>query len=676
MNKILKQLGIWTVVFCMLFTYFPAASFSAASDEGYDDGYSEGWLDGIEEAEYDMTKGYSKNYSKAMPSNDEIIKEYKLDKESTRYKNAFLDGYKDGFKNGYNKTYSDSDDKDENDDENEETKYAENLGFAMGEIFGYRDYYDGRSNRWSKVIPSNSDIIETYDLRKETIDYRTAFLGTFKTSFQEGYEEAYRKAKFEPFESSLEQGKNDGEYFGGLLGDIQGKRDYYTGSSSNWKRSLPTRAKIISTFSLSRDSYEYEDAFVEAFIKAYEENYNNSYRSANSSINSLAYENGYNYGKAIGVERGEGFASMDSLLGQYSSVLRHTTTEYEIINEFELYLQNDKYREGFISGYNEGLNEGYTKAYQDLNFADLQTKLITKTIPLSGGEIATKDNRFSIKVNAGTYYNDVAINIDGLMDSSRRYLPTKDNFIQASELYSIRVANSSYEVDKKKQIELSFEYYGPQNGGIYKYTNNSWIYLPSIIADNRIITHIRPDSLNTSSGIYAVFIDKSFKSIKDIRGHWAKNEIDTYARRGLAGLFSDNTYRPDLPITRGQLLGLLSRVYKWNLSGLDSKLKEIEILKDYDSLGDYKSLIAYSLKYGYFGLYPDNTFKVNNHVTYNQINNIMRKVTGDTSFNWSNVASSMMQDKDTRCKSYSSMDNTITRAEAIYMLYLLNELKN
>ncbi|WP_352420012.1 S-layer homology domain-containing protein [Proteiniborus sp.] len=674
MNTFLKRLCILTIFFSMFLVFPITISFSATSDEGYSDGYSEGWLEGIEKAERDMAKGNSKNYSRSIPSDNRIIETYDLKTKSTKYKNAFLDGFKDGFKNGYNETYKSSDDdEDDSNEDNEEIGHAEILGLAMGETYGYRDHYAGKTNKWSRAIPSNSEIVEVFDLKKETNNYRTTFISAFKAKFEEGYEEGYRKAKFEPFENSIDQGQRDGEYFGRLLGNMYGKRDYFFDRDSNWERNLLSRAKIINDFSLFDDSEEYKDSFVEAFIYAFEEKYNDSYREANSNVSKLTYENGYSQGKEIGLKRGQGFANTDVLLGMPSSLLRYLSNEFEVTNEFELYLENDKYKEGFISGYNEGLNEGYIKTYQDLNYTSSLTKLKTQVIPISGGEIATDDNRISLKINSGTYYNDVAVSIDGLPDVHNLYLPSKNRFIKASELYTIRVANSSYQINNGKLIELSFEYYGPQNGGIYKYNNNSWTYIPSKISENRITTYIRPSSLNATNGMYAVFIDESFKNIKDIRGHWAKDEINAYARRGLAGLFSDNTYRPDSSITRGQMLALLSRVYNWNLNDLDKNIKELAKLEDYESMGAYKSLISYGLRHGYMSLYPDNTFKVNNKVTYKQVEYIMKKVTGDINFTWNNVAINMMQHKDTRCKSYNSMDNTITRAEAIFMLYLLNE---
>lgn len=657
------------LIFFILITFFPNnTSYSASTDEGYKDGYSEGWLSGIEKAEEDMAKNRSKNYSRSIPTNEEITKMYKLNDESSRYKSSFLDGYKDGFKDGYNRTYKTSD-KDDEDDKNSET-YAQSLGFAMGEAYGQRDYYGGKSNRWSSAIPSNSSIVDIFDLKKETNEYRTTFLDAFGDSFKEGYEEGYRKAKFEPFEASFEQGSKDGEHFGSLLGDIYGKKDFFSGKNNDWKRNLPSRTRIISDFSLNNDSKEYLDGFVSSFNYYFEEKYNESYRSSSSKVNDITYENGYKHGIEIGLKKGQGYAQMDLFLKQSNNILRHKPYDQEIINEFNLYLETEKYREGFISGFNEGLTEGYIIAFQEHNYSNSVNKIETKIIPISGGEISTPDKRISVNVPKGTYYNDVALSLDGL---SSVYFPLNNKWIKASDIYTINVSNPSYQFDNLKQIELSFEYYGSQSGGIYKYENNNWIYLPSKISENKIITLIRPSSLNISSGIYAVFIDNEFKTIKDIRGHWAKDEISAYVRRGLVGLYEDNTFRPNTYISRGQLLVILNAVYKWNFYGLEEKIKELEKLEDFESLDGYKSLVAYALKHGYMDIRPDNKFSLYGAVSYREMENIIRKIHGDNRINWSSISHSMMLNKDTRSKSFDSMDNSITRAEVIYTLYLLKD---
>lgn len=659
-------------IFLLVFTLLcNTIAFSISYDLGYKEGYANGVIDGTDMAEIDIKEGNRKSYRRAMLSEDEIIKLHGLENENEDYINSFLDGYEDGFEEGYNKTYDELKNgiKDE---ESKTNEYGRNFGKLMGEIFGYKDYYEGKSNKWKNAIPSDSEILNIFNLKNETAGHRQLFINSFKEWFQEGYEEGYRKANFEPIKVSYVKGKEDGAYFGGTLGSIFGKKDFYENKVSNWEINLPSDEKIVKDFSLSSISKEYLEGFLAEFKRAFEKKYNEVYRLLNTEIFTLYYENGYQHGKEIGTSRGISYANIDLLLGLTNDSLRYKQSDYEIISEFKLYLENEKYREGFISGYNEGFIKGYTITYQNGNADKSLQKLVIDKIPTSGGRITSKDNRVTLSIEKGTYYNDIIVLLNKFNDLYGAYL-LNQNWIKASDIFTVKVVNPSYQFDNSKKIELSFEYYGPKTGGVYKYSNGIWTYLPSKITEDRITTYIRPSSLNTDYGIYAVFIDESFINIRDIRGHWAKDEINTYVRRGLAQLFPDKTFRPDSPITRGQLLRLLSKVYNWNLKGLDDKIKELENLKDYNDLGDYKQYVAYGLKQGYIGVFSDNTFKVNYPVTYNQINYVMRKVTGDNNFNWTKIASSMQQYKDTRSKSYNSMDNTITRAEVIYMLYLLNE---
>ena len=63
-------------------------------------------------------------------------------------------------------------------------------------------------------------------------------------------------------------------------------------------------------------------------------------------------------------------------------------------------------------------------------------------------------------------------------------------------------------------------------------------------------------------------------------------------------------------------------------------------------------------------------------MTYKEVENLMRKVTGSKSLKWSNVSNKMLYIKGVKCKSFNGYNNKITRGEAVYMLYLLNEWKN
>ncbi|MFA5524050.1 MAG: S-layer homology domain-containing protein [Tissierellales bacterium] len=671
MKKCISVVSFLLITLLFLNIFSIDTSFSAPADSSYQDGYSEGLFDGAEEAEIDMEEGNRKNYIRAIPSENEIVRIYGIKNESKSYISSFIDGYENGFKYGYEKTYRYIDD-DKDQDKVVTAEYGSVFGKLMGEVYGYRDYYEGKSNRWRDAIPSNTIITSMFNLRKETIEYRTSFNKLFREQFEIGYEEGHRRANFEPIRISFEQGIQDGQYFGGIMGSTFGKKDFYDGKVSNWEANLPSDNIIVMDYSLKNDSEEYLKGFLTEFKRSFEENYNETYRKSNVELFTLTFETGYLHGMEIGNSRGTYLAQIDLILGQKNNSLRHKSSNYEITYEYKLYLENEKYREGFISGYNEGFLKSYLSTYQEENASKSYEKIVTDQIPISGGNVSSLDSRISLKVEKGTYYNDIIVSLEKLNDIHGNYL-NDSNLTKASDIYTIIVYNPTYQLDKTKEIELSFEYYGPKNGGIYEYTNNSWVYLPSKLEENRIVSYISPGLLNTSSGTYAVFLDKNFKNINDIRGHWAKDEINTFLRRGITELFYDNTFRPNVPITRGQLLGLLNRTYKWNLNGLDENIKALERLSDYDKIGSYKTLTAYSIKQGYIVPYPDNLFRIDSQVTYNQVNNIMKKITGNSDFSWENVANSMMYNKDTRSKSYSSMDNAITRAEALYMLYLLNK---
>ena len=73
--------------------------------------------------------------------------------------------------------------------------YASWLGSTLGEIFGYRDFYNNRRANGTNALPSNKNLIEMFNLNGFTSQYRLEFLRKFKEGFLEGYQEGYRRAK-------------------------------------------------------------------------------------------------------------------------------------------------------------------------------------------------------------------------------------------------------------------------------------------------------------------------------------------------------------------------------------------------------------------------------------------------------------------------------------------------
>ena len=627
-----RNIRLITMITCLFYVLmlFPSLFVIAANDnEAYKAGYSSGLWEGIDSAYSDLEDLKSKNYYKVMPKDKDIIANYDLDKETSTYRTNFVRGFKDGFREGYNTTY------DNPKIEAKPTNYDEALGYQMGEVSGYNDYYAGKANKWTNGVPTTTKLIEMFQLTKEPNAYKNSFITNFKAKFQEGYEFGYRQAKYEPFITAIEKGAADGTKFGGILGSNFGRMDYYNSSVNQWDRDLPSDDEIKSIFLLNNDYDDYSKAFLTSFKKAYREKYEEAYRTANVNYNTLLFEKGYAQGKDIGLVKGESLARIDLLMGKSNNENRHNFSDNNIINEYKLFNENEKYKEGFISGFREGTKTGYMTVYQNSNFESFISKTETQIVPISGAQVISGDNKMMLSIDKGIFYNDVIVSIDKLMGTNISVkLPSRDRYTKSSEPYAIKVVNSNDGLNRDKPIKLSFEYYGPQSGGIYKYNNNAWIYLPSKIDSNSISTLINPKSMNNNNGIYAVFIDDKAWNPDDLRGHWAKDEIIAYLRRGIAGVYSDNTFRPDIGITHGQLIAYINKVYK----------KELEI--------------------------PENIYSA---VTYEETEELMKIATGDKSFSWIAIAEKIMNNKDKRAKSYDSMDNYITRAEVVYMLYYLNE---
>jgi len=630
------------IVFALLFVLmlFPRSNVYAADEVGYDDGYAYGLLDGMVAGSDDAAAENKKIV--VLPKDSEIIETYELSKETSTYKSNFLRGYKIAYKEGYIKGY---DNKNSEEDKKTPIEYAESIAEKTGAVNGHTDYYAGRSNNWTYNLPTTTKIIEIYELLKDPNDYKNAFIIAYKNKYKESYEQGYAEAKFDPMLTTIEQGINDGKYFGTLLGANYGRLDYYKTLTINWKRDLPTDSAIQSTFLLNNDNKDYSGAFLTSFKEFYNKEYEKAYRAANTSYNVLLYEKGYAHGKDIGTLKGQTSASIDLTLGRTSDLSRYFFSDNDVIAEYKLFNEHKKYGDGFISGYKEGMRIGYLTLYQQSSFDDFSKKVQTAILPIKGGEVKSGDGRLSISSGQGVFYNDVVISIDRMLNNSIiTKMPSADRFTKASDLYSVRLANPTNGFDQDKTVKLTFEYYGPYlTAGIYKYSNNGWLYMPSTVDEESITMFVRPKSLNNKTEIYAVFIDSRAATPYDVRGHWAKNEIVTYVRRGIVGVNSDNNFLPNAYMSKTQLLSYVNSVYNKSYTVADMGLNLLDVLN------------------------------MNKPTTYKEVEALMKKATNDKSFTWSSMADKIAKNKDKFTLSYNSMDNYITRAEAVYMLYYLTE---
>lgn len=642
-----------------------------ANDSVFQDGYSKGYAYGKSLADKSNSdKTYIPFEKVVMDRNRAITVNYDyLKDKSNDFIITFIDGFLDGFEEGYRDTIL-TGEVDEIEPPTISAGFGTSLGLLYGEMAGIEDYENGKSPNWSRAMPSSSEINRMFDLRNLPTADREEFLEQFEINFQKGYENAYYNAHFGIIRDSLDAGKADGTTFGTMIGKLYGMKDFYENSDLDYTRDMPRDTIIIAEYSLRKDSTEYQQGFLNSFKNAYRESYIESYRNAKNSSIQNTEGNALANGKAVGITKGEIQASLDFMQKLSNDWKRSLPSEQYIALEYDLNLQTPNYRNQFISGFYDGYMEAYNRIYQELAQGAGLGKTVSTSIPLAGGLVLSADNAFAIKIDAGTYYHPVQLSINTNYDVGNKVV---SSLVKASDSYRVSVLNTSGNLNNSKPIEIAFEYYGDRlKGGIYKLSNGFWTYVPSVVnvEDNSIVAKIAPSTISATGNVYAVFVDTSAKYFADSRGHWAKDEIETLVRRNIIYGYPDGTFKPDRNVTRAEFLWLLSRMNRWNLPYYPVNER---LFTDFNTFGTSAEVINYAFAEGYIKGYPDGTFRPNNNITYTEIQTIMGRVTGKYDFKWEDISKKMLYDEKVRSASYTDMNNKITRAEVVYMLYNLTE---
>lgn len=539
---------------------------------------------------------------------------------------------------------------------------TDSLSYDAGYEAGYDYGYDRRDTKLS----ANDAYHDKYkdsrahrNLKKEIENYKES---EFRNGFIDGYMDAYDE-KTNP--------QQDADYpkdLGKALGLIKGAKDYQTGKKSDWRAALPSSTNISKMFELDKQSSSYRGTFIKEFTSAFNEGYVEAYEKAVFGPDLITMEQGVTDGEDVGMIVGAAYGYKDFYEGKYLDFKRNLPSRNEITMQYSLNNDQIDYEDGFISGFISAYEESYNQAYREANMSEGLKKAASDVVPISGGKVATDDNRFAVEIPSGTYYHDVNLNIITSFDVRE---VSYSNLIKASDSYTVELSNLSGNVDESKSIELSFEYYGDKiKGGIYRLEGNRWLYMPTDVKDGMLSAKINPKILSSHGTTFSVFVDNNTEVFRDVRGHWAIDEIDAYVRRGVISGYSDNTFRPDNNITRAEFLTLLSRVFGWNIY---ANIGSTTNFKDANTFGYYNDVIKYATYHGYIYGYSDGNFKPGNLITYAEVEIIMNRVLYYQNFRWADVANSMLYDKKVRTNSFDSMNNNITRAEVAYMLYNITE---
>ncbi|NLK43634.1 MAG: S-layer homology domain-containing protein [Tissierellia bacterium] len=669
----MKKKIILSIILIMVilspFKSFNVSVLAADTEDLYKEGYARGYNAGYILAIVNNAVGKHTPYKEIpIPSRDTVFNEnmdYLHDKENVN-KSTFYTGYLKGREDGYN-AYIGKDDSEQIEVQDGKV-FGGVFGFIFGEIGGINDYKEGKSSDWLKALPKDAELSSNFNLKNLPAAERTKFISEFKLSFHKAYETAYINEMFGFKRESYEAGKEDGLYFGEILGNIFGAKDYFEGRKLDYNRNMPSDSKLKADYSLNRLNDEYTKGFIYGFKYAYKESYFTSFREAQNHIEILedsnAYYNGYDLGEARGIIQ----ARIDYLSGRTNSWLRSRPPASTIIKDYRLLYHPSKYIDQFVNGFWAGYSMGYTDTYKDLSTKDGYNKKSSYIVPIAGGIFQSLDNTLTLEIDGGTYYKDIILNIDVEDDN----YDIDNRYISASNFYRIYVVNPSREFNNDKEIQISLEYYGDKRGGIYILRNGKWEYLNSSIEDNRIVTSVKPNILKDKGNVLAVLVDKDIKDFYDIRGHWAKEEIYTLIRKGIINGYPDQTFRPDNYITRAEFLVLLSRKYEWILP---TDLENLSVFFDREAFSDFsEKQISYAVSHGFIRGYSDNYFRPNDYISYKEVEIIMRRILKDDNFTWDSIANKVIYDKKVRLSSFDSIDNKITRAEFSFLLHeFINE---
>lgn len=481
-----------------------------------------------------------------------------------------------------------------------------------------------------------------------------------------------------PSEISTQEGKAQGELFGGTEGADAGRSDYRLGRVSNYLLNMPSNAQITTKYRLNFDDAFYRNAFLAAFKTGYETSYKSAYRESNVMTITAPYAEATTHGNTLGDGQGQIAAMIDLNRGfnnnwerAYRSFIMGGTLE----SRYYLNKENASYISQFKTGFMDSFMMGYITAFQNTNVMMALANSNNKLIDMYETTIEFSDEAFSLI--GGALTSEMSTPISLFFPDATLYQPTyfsvykvqnsfnqnNAKYVPVSSKFTVGISNATGSVTLRNPITLSFVYFGSERAGIYQWKNNQWVYQYTVLEEGKISTVIPAGAY--SGGEYAIFIDDAFKNISDIGFNWAQKEIYTLMRRGVVA--DTIKFYPENSITKAELAQMiyLSMRAKNPSSGPGNY-----VYADAAEYGGFKPAIEYVVGKGYMTLDAAGMFSPNSKVTYTTVEGMVSKMFL-RDFRWSEIATKMVYEKYTRSPGTTNKAAFLTRAEAAYMIHEL-----
>ena len=106
-------------------------------------------------------------------------------------------------------------------------------------------------------------------------------------------------------------------------------------------------------------------------------------------------------------------------------------------------------------------------------------------------------------------------------------------------------------------------------------------------------------------------------NFSDTQGHWAAKQISSWAEQGLAGGYSDGSFKPNAQVTRAEFVALTNRAFHINGEGSAADFSDVK------SGAWYYQGVAAAKTAGYIGGYSDGTFKPNKTISRQEVATIL-----------------------------------------------------
>lgn len=162
---------------------------------------------------------------------------------------------------------------------------------------------------------------------------------------------------------------------------------------------------------------------------------------------------------------------------------------------------------------------------------------------------------------------------------------------------------------------------------------------------------------------------EAYTPFADIAGHWAEKEINDFGEKGYIIKGQDANFNPDAPMTRGEFVIMLDRIYQWPVPDQPVDMSQFT---DYGNLGSYENAMAKAVLKGLLGGYvvgfTDNTLRPRDPITYEEMEFIIKKIRNDEAFTWRAVGERLQTEKGVVSVGLGDLKQPMSKAETVYLM--------